>query len=64
MLQNDTFLFCFLSFHSTLCFVLFWTLDAEKKKHWGRRECDSSSEGDEREKNWEMIGFILVSFFF
>lgn len=67
MLQNDTCIF-FLSFHSTSC-LDFETLDAEKKKHWGTGECDSSSEGDEREQNWsnetgfnQMCLFLIVAF--
>lgn len=62
MLQNDTFCI-FFCFHSTSRFV-FWTLDAEKKKHWGRGECDSSSEGNERTKlkKWDRL-YSGVSFF-
>lgn len=64
MLQNDTFCI-FLSFHSTSCFVFLETLDAEKKKHWGRGECDSGSEWHEREQNWRNeTGFIQVCLFF
>lgn len=64
MLQNDTFCI-FLSFHSTSCFVFLETLDAEKKKRWGRGECDSGSEWDEREQNWRNeTGFIQVCLFF